>query len=106
MWEWVQFLSELIFFPLHVSHVPPIHQLFYVCLYGFPIRSCVTFKCPLNLERSGSVFTNHSQDHPLSLSPRFAKWNVTKLLIGNQKLCYIQMLLNIEKSGEQDQERS
>ena len=30
----------------------------------------------------GSVFTNHSQEHSLSLSPRFANWNVTQLLIG------------------------
>ena len=26
--------------------------------------------------------------------------------LANQKLCYIQMLLNIEKSGEQDKESS
>ena len=30
----------------------------------------------------GSVFTNHSQEHSLSLSPRFANLNVTQLLIG------------------------
>ena len=27
-------------------------------------------------------------------------------ILANQKLCYIQILLNIEKSGEQDQESS
>ena len=26
--------------------------------------------------------------------------------LANQKLCYVQMLLNVEKSGEQDQECS
>ena len=31
---------------------------------------------------SGSVFTNHFQEHSLSLSPRFANLNVTQLLIG------------------------
>ena len=30
----------------------------------------------------GSVFTNHSQEHSLSFSPRFANWNVTQLLSG------------------------
>ena len=30
----------------------------------------------------GSVFTNHSQEHSLSFSPRFANWNMTQLLIG------------------------
>ena len=30
----------------------------------------------------GSVFTNHSQEHSLSLSPRIANLNVTQLLIG------------------------
>ena len=30
----------------------------------------------------GSIFTNHSQEHSLSFSPRFANWNVTQLLIG------------------------
>ena len=30
----------------------------------------------------GPVFTNHSQEHSLSLSPRFANLNVTQLLIG------------------------
>ena len=50
----------------------------------------------------GSVFTNHSQEHSLSFSPKFAHWNVTPLL----KLCYIQMPLNIDKSWEQDKEQS
>ena len=31
---------------------------------------------------SGPVFTNHSQEHSLSLSPRIANLNVTQLLIG------------------------
>ena len=30
----------------------------------------------------GPVFTNHSQENSLSLSPRFAIWNVTRILIG------------------------
>ena len=38
----------------------------------------------------------------LSFSPRFVTFNVIQFLIGyglaNQKLCYIQMLLNIEKN--------
>ena len=33
-------------------------------------------------KKSGSVFTNHSQEHSLSLSPTFANWNVTRILIG------------------------
>ena len=37
--------------------------------------------CPI-LSSPGSVFTNHSQEHSLSLSPRFANLNVTQLLIG------------------------
>ena len=28
------------------------------------------------------------------------------MVLANQKLCYIRVLLNIEKSGEQDQESS
>ena len=51
------------------------------------------------VQSTGSIFTNHSQEHSLSFSPKFTKWNVTQLQIGhglaNQKLCYIQMLLNI-----------
>ena len=34
------------------------------------------------LSKSGSVFTNHSQEHSLSLSPTFANWNETRILIG------------------------
>ena len=30
----------------------------------------------------GYVFTNHSQEHFLSFSPSFSKFNVTQLLIG------------------------
>ena len=33
-------------------------------------------------EKSGPVFTNHTQEISLSFSPRFANWNVTQLLIG------------------------
>ena len=33
-------------------------------------------------------------------------WLAKPYILANQKLCYIQMLLNIEKSGEQDKERS
>ena len=57
---------------------------------------------PLVLKAPGSVFTNHSQEHSLSLSPTFANWNVTRILIGlaNQNLCYIQKPLTVEKSGE------
>ena len=36
----------------------------------------------LSGSHTGSVFTNHSQEHSLSLSPRFANLNVTQLLIG------------------------
>ena len=36
----------------------------------------------LNSQPPGPVFTNHSQEHSLSLSPRFANLNVTQLLIG------------------------
>ena len=32
--------------------------------------------------QSRSAFTNHSQEHPLTFSPRFANWNVTQFLIG------------------------
>ena len=38
---------------------------------------------------SGSVFTKHLQEYSLSLSLPYG--------LANQKLCYIQMLLNIEK---------
>ena len=31
---------------------------------------------------SGSVFTNHSQEHSLTFSQRFAYWNATQFLIG------------------------
>ena len=31
---------------------------------------------------SGSVFTNRSQEHSLSFSPRFVSLNLTQLLIG------------------------
>ena len=31
------------------------------------------------MTKSGSVFTNHSQEHPFSFSPRFANWNVTQI---------------------------
>ena len=34
------------------------------------------------LHSSGSVFTNYSQEHSLSFSPRFVTLNVTQLLIG------------------------
>ena len=33
-------------------------------------------------------------------------WLAKPYGLANYKLCYIQRLLNIEKSGEQDQERS
>ena len=55
----------------------------------------------------------NSQEHS---SPRFSEFvcNITSdwlnrtvwYGLANQKLCYIQMLLNIEESGEQDQECS
>ena len=35
-----------------------------------------------NSTSSGSAFTNHSQEHSLSSSPRFPNLNVTQLLIG------------------------
>ena len=34
------------------------------------------------LDASGSVFTNHSQEHSLSFSPRFVNLNVTQHVIG------------------------
>ena len=34
------------------------------------------------LNNKETYLPNHSQEHSLSLSPRFAKWNVTQLLIG------------------------
>ena len=59
------------------------------------------------------VFIKHSQEHPLSFSPDFVNLNLTQLLYwlnhmvsANQNLCYIQMLQNIENSGEQDKECS
>ena len=36
----------------------------------------------MDLIGPGPVFTNHSQEHSLSLSPRSANLNVTQLLIG------------------------
>ena len=62
----------------------------------------------------GPYFTKHSQEHSLSFSPKFGTFEcnttsdrlnrmVTRTYgLANQKLCCIQMLLNIEKSGEQD----
>ena len=49
----------------------------------------------------GLVFTIHSQEH-------FFLQDFVNLyvIIAHQKLCYIQMLLNIEDSREQDLERS
>ena len=48
---------------------------------------------------SGFVFTNPSQKQSLSIFPKFLKFE-------NKKLFCFQMSLNLEKSGEQDQERS
>ena len=63
-----------------------LHNPFYLFIYFFfPFKFTVFVsflawrKKP---KRAGSVFTNHSQEHSLSLSPRFANWNVTQLLIG------------------------
>ena len=36
----------------------------------------------LLVQSPGSVFTNYSQEHSLSFSPRFVTLNVTQLLIG------------------------
>ena len=51
-----------------------------------------------------SVFTNHSQEHSLSFSLRFSKfecYTASEMAkpygLANQTFCYIQMLLNIEK---------
>ena len=53
-------------------------------------------------DRTGSVFTNHSQEYSLSFSPGFAHWNATQLLIGvwfsQSEVVFIQMPLNTEKS--------
>ena len=53
-----------------------------------------------------SQLTNLSEEHSLSFSPEFSKFecNTTPDWL-NQKLCYIQMMLDIEKSGEQDKKR-
>ena len=73
----------------------------------------------LKFSKLGSVLTNHSQEHFLSISRRICKFEcdtvsdwlnymvypirscITSKFYGsaNQKLCYVQMLLNIEKSG-------
>ena len=50
-----------------------------------------------------SEFTNHSQDSPTILKNilcLFLQDFVNLNGLANQKLCYIQMLLNIENSGE------
>ena len=38
--------------------------------------------CLDKVSNPGSVFTNYSQEHSLSFSPRFVTLNVTQLLIG------------------------
>ena len=54
--------------------------------------------------RPRPVFIKHSQEHSLSFFFRFGEFECnTTYDSANQKLCYIQMLLNIKKiSGEQD----
>ena len=42
----------------------------------------------------------------MNVTQRLIIWLAKPYGLANQKLCYIQMLLNVEKSGEQDQERS
>ena len=48
----------------------------------------------LLLEAAGKIRV-HSQEDSLSFSPRFVNFG-----LANQKLCYIQMLLSLEKFGE------
>ena len=48
----------------------------------FPLSQNGFRGCLFNVMNTGPVFTNHSQEHSLSLSPRFANLNVTQLLIG------------------------
>ena len=55
---------------------------------------------------AGFVFTNKSLEHSLSFSPRYLNMKVTQIPkarphgLANQKLCYIQMLLNLQKKLE------
>ena len=59
------------------------HQLSYPNLAAYLGKTYVTSGLELYfIHEPGSVFTNHSQEHSLSLSPRFANLNVTQLLIG------------------------
>ena len=78
----------------------------YIRKYLYP--AAYTLQRQNSFQNSGSVLINHSQQHSLSFSPRFceigcnrtADWlNHKPYGLVNRKLCYIQMLLNIEKSG-------
>ena len=68
----------------------------------FKMSSAICF----NFDRSkilssGYGLTNHSQGHPLYFSHRFFVFRfecITTSGLANQKLCYIQMLLNIKKN--------
>ena len=52
---------------------------------------------------AGAIFTNHSQEHSSSFSLNFYTFYTFECYTTSDwKLCYIQMLLNIEKCGEQD----
>ena len=63
-------------------------ELMVYIVTGFsPLSSLIIFGLKTlsfgtELTLPGPVFTNHSQEHSLSLSPRFANLNVTQLLIG------------------------
>ena len=48
--------------------------------------------------RSKSVFANHSQEHPLSLFPRFCS-------LASRMLFSLKKIVNIENSGEQDRKQ-
>ena len=58
----------------------------------------------LNLETTGYIFTDHSQEHSLSFSAKMQIRNVTQLQELRHSVTYIQMLLNMEKAGDLDKE--
>ena len=67
----------------------------------------------LSATLSGSLFTKLSQQYSMSFSPRICKFEIKTtsdwpnyIGLANQKLCYFQMILSIEKSVEQDQKSS
>ena len=55
--------------------------------------------CKMDCVKSGPLFTKHSQEQSMSFSSCEIECNITSYWLNH-------MLLNIEKSGEQDKERS